>query len=75
MNTAQLTEAIDAAVVRLEQGDVKSDTERQNLLAAARRLQGAAEGPIESVASVSFDVSQSHTIPYASGRLCPCTYI
>ena len=58
MDVPQLIKAIDDTTVRLEQGDVKSDNERQQLVVAAKRLQNAAESPIDAVASISFDVSE-----------------
>ena len=57
MNISQLVGSIDAAISNLTQGGASSDADRQELLAAATRLQAATESPLASVTSIVLGVS------------------
>jgi hypothetical protein len=56
-NISQLVDSIDAAISDLTQGGTASDADRQELLAAATRLQVATESPLASVTSLVLGVS------------------
>jgi hypothetical protein len=53
MYVSQLVSFIDATAANLAQGDASSDGDRQQLLAAAKRLQAASESPLDSAILLS----------------------
>jgi hypothetical protein len=74
MNISQLVSSIDDAISNLAQGGAESDTDRQELLAAATRLQAATESPLASVTSIVLGVScevflDSFSSPWVTKKL------
>jgi hypothetical protein len=74
MNISQLVSSIDDAISNLAQGGAASDTDRQELLAAATRLQAATESPLASVTSIVLGVScdvflNSFSSPWVTKKL------
>lgn len=57
MEVSQLVSSIDATIASLDQGVVTADADRQQLLAAAKRLQAASESPVDAVVSIVLGVS------------------
>ena len=56
MDVSKLTNLIDTTIASLGQGGA-SDADRQQLLAASKRLQAASESPLDSVLSIILGVS------------------
>lgn len=61
MDISQFIASIDATVASLGQAPL-SDADRQQLLAASKRLQEASESPLDAVASIVLGVNK-HNIP------------
>lgn len=56
MDVSKLIDSIDTTIASLGQGGA-SDADRQQLLAASKRLQAASESPLDSVLSIILGVS------------------
>ena len=63
MSISKTIESMDACIQALESNPgAASDAERQQLLAAAKRLQAASESPIDTIISITLGVSISSTM-------------
>jgi hypothetical protein len=57
MDISHLINSIEATLKILGQGPPPSDADRQQLLAASKRLQEASESPLDAVSSIALGVS------------------
>jgi hypothetical protein len=57
MSVSELINSIDATIANLGPGGPASDADRQQLLAASKRLQAASESPLDTVLSIVLGVS------------------
>jgi len=56
MSVSELIKSIDDTISKLGSGDLSSDADRQQLLAASKRLQAASESPLDTVLSIVLGV-------------------
>ena len=56
MSVSELIKSIDDTVSKLGSSDLSSDADRQQLLAASKRLQAASESPLDTVLSIVLGV-------------------
>ena len=57
MSVSELIKSIDDTISNLGPGGPSSDADRQQLLAASKRLQAASESPLDTVLSIVLGVS------------------
>jgi hypothetical protein len=67
MDISQLVTSIDAAIASLGQSP-PSDADRQQLLAASKRLQEASESPLDAIASIVLGVNKDNIPPNWAAR-------